>query len=423
MVTHILSVVLLDFVLVLVAARLGGWLAEKIRQPSVLGEIIAGIMIGPSLLGLLNPAVAGQDAQFSFQFMLLLGEIGAMVLLFQVGLESGLHKMLKSGFTSFCVALIGVVVPALLGFVYFYYFLGQSFNVSIFVGGMLTATSVGITMRVLSDIGKMKTNEGRIILGAAVIDDVMGLVILSMVVGLIGTTVVTPGQIIFDTAKITFMSVIFLLGSLWLGMRFMPKILGYLHSIKMHRTFIVSSFVFLMIYGYLADIIGLAAIVGAFAAGLVFETLNTKEHFMEKVKPVANLLVPIFFVMVGARMNIAALASPEILPMILVLLAIAIIGKMAAGLGALRSNVNKLAIGIGMIPRGEVGLIFAALGLTAGVITMQLYSALVIVILLTTLITPPFFARAMRNIKSEEHEEKKKEKTKGTEKEGLLTHT
>ncbi|MFH1236839.1 MAG: cation:proton antiporter [Candidatus Aenigmatarchaeota archaeon] len=422
MVTPMLSVVLLDFVLVLVAARLGGWFAEKIRQPSVLGEIIAGIMIGPSLLGLINPAVAGQDAQFSFQFLLLLGEIGAMVLLFQVGLESSLHKMMKSGSTSFCVALIGVVVPALLGFVYFYYFLGQSFNVSIFVGGTLTATSVGITMRVLKDMGKMKTNDGRIILGAAVIDDVMGLVILSMVVGLIGTTVVTPGQIIFDTARITIISVIFMLGSLWLGMRCMPKILGYLHGINMHRTFIVSSFVFLMIYGYLADMIGLAAIVGAFAAGLVFETLDTKEHFREKVKPVANLLVPIFFVMVGARMNIAALAAPETLPIILVLLAIAIAGKMAAGLGALRTKANKLAIGIGMIPRGEVGLMFAAMGLTVGLITMQLYSALVIVILITTLITPPFFARAVKGIKSDEHEEAKKQKGKNTEDEDFLAH-
>lgn len=402
MVTPLLSRILLDLIFILLGAKAGGWLAEKIGQPSVLGEILAGIIIGPSVFGLVNPLVAEESAHFSFEFLLILGEIGAMVLLFQVGLESSLYKLMKSGINSLAVATIGVVTPFMFGFLYFYGVLGQSFNVAVFVGGTLTATSVGITMRILSDMGKMKSEEGRIILGAAVIDDVMGLIVLSMVIGLVGTAVVTPGQIIMNIAQITLIAVVFLLGSLWIGIRFMPRFLGFWQKFRTRRTFIISSFIFLLAYGYLADMVGLAAIVGAFAAGLVFETLKEKEHFEEKIKPVANLLVPIFFVMVGIRMDVMSLANLSILPLVGVLFAVAVVGKMASGIGVVRSKASKLAVGVGMIPRGEVGLIFVAFGLKAALIDMSLYSALVLVIMLTTLLTPPFFARVMKKVKSEE---------------------
>ncbi len=380
-------ILLIKLVIIIAAARLFGYLAEKIKQPAVLGELIAGVLLGPSLFSLVEES----DPVLKF-----LSEIGVIILLFIVGLESNLHQLLKVGRASMSVAFIGVAVPMALG--YFYFVLtGHSVAEALLVGGTLTATSVGITMRVMSELGKTNSEEGKIILGAAVIDDVIGLIILAVVVGIIGSGHVS----LFNIFKLSAYSILFLAGSIYLGIKYVPAIHRFAHRLELEKTFVISAFLFALALAIIANWIGLATIVGSFAAGLVLERSEHKEHFKEKMKPVADLFVPIFFVMAGAVMNVKAFNLQVLLP-IAILFVIAIIGKIVAGIGAYGTNANKFHIGLGMIPRGEVGLIFAAYGLTYKIISNELYSILVIVIMLTTFITPPLLAKFMKKGKPEE---------------------
>jgi len=401
MIDGVLGTVFLDLIVVLLVARIGGWLAEKIGQPSVLGELLVGLILGPSLLGLINPFAEGENIKMVFEILTFLGEIGIMLLLFQVGLESNIYKLLKCGVTSLLVACIGVAVPVVAGFAFCFVFLKYSFAVSLFIGATLAATSVGITMRVLRDIRKINSEEGRIILGAAVIDDVIGLVLLSVMVDLVGTSAVTLSEVVIGAFIKTVVAVLFLATSIWAGIKFSPYIFKIVHKFKMNRTFVVSAFIFMLAYGYAANAIGLAAIVGAFAAGLIFERLEDKEHFEDRIKPVANIFVPVFFVMAGVYMDIYAFGDLSNIILIAVLLTIAVVGKIVAGIGAIRSKAYKLAVGIGMIPRGEVGLIFASYGLAGGLFNNDIYSILVTVIMLTTFVTPYFIVRSMKNVKPE----------------------
>jgi len=287
-----LGVLLYKIAVILISAKLLGWIAEKLNQPSVLGELIAGVLLGPSLFNYINP----YEPNLTFTILHFLGEIGVILLLFQVGLESNIYQLLKAGFTASMVAIVGVVVPVAAGIFYSMRYITNDFNVAFLVGATLAATSVGITMRVLSEIKKTNSKEGKIILGAAVIDDIIGLIILSVIAGLVEGASGGMSQIATLVGTTALYAAIFLVASIWIGIKFSPYLFKIGKQMRMNRTFVLSAFIITMILAAFADLIGLATIVGAFAAGLIFERLEEKEHFEERIKPVANVFVPIFFV-------------------------------------------------------------------------------------------------------------------------------
>lgn len=385
--TEILGSILLQFLVIIILAKIGGWLCHKFGQSAVLGEIIAGIILGPSLVSLIHPETAS--------IFMFLAEFGVIILLFEIGLESNIYKLLKVGFASALVAIAGVALPFLLGYIY-YTWMGSASIVALFVGATLTATSVGITMRIFSEKKKLDTNEGKIILGAAVIDDVIGLIILSVLVG-----IVEFGKFsLFNVGKISVLAILFLAGSIYIGIKFAPYLLKLTNRLKVKRTYTITAMVFAFGLAYISNSIGLATIVGAFAAGLILETREDKDHIREKIKPLSDLFVPIFFVYAGMLMDVRVLFNAEILAPIAVLFVIAVAGKVLAGWAAVGVKVKKHIIGIGMVPRGEVGIIFATFGLTSGVIGQDMYALLVVVVMLTTLITPVLLNWAMEGMKN-----------------------
>jgi Kef-type K+ transport system membrane component KefB len=374
---------MLKLIVILFAVKVSGYVFDKIKQPRVLGELIVGVLLGPSLIGF----ITGHE-----EILLFLSEIGVIILLFLVGLESNVHELLKSGKNALLVALIGVIAPVMLSLPYLLYLEAMDFNVALFVGATLTATSVGVTMRVLSEMKKITSIEGKIILGAAVIDDVLGLIILSVLGGIAETGSVE----LFGVAWTIFLAVAFLAVTVIVGTVLEEPILRLIRYLKVQRTFIVTAIVFALALGYLAQSIGLAAIVGAFAAGLVLEREEHKEHIMKKAEVIGDVFTPIFFVMAGVVVNVYTI-SADLIPLAVILLLIALIGKIVAGIGAFGSGASKTAVGVGMIPRGEVGLIFATFGLAHNLVGEGLYSVLVVVIMLTTLVTPPVLKKLMEN--------------------------
>jgi Kef-type K+ transport system membrane component KefB len=402
--------------IIILGAKLSN-LIERFGQPAVLGELLVGVLLG-------NMALAGfdffepirQDVIIRF-----LADIGVVILLFQIGLESNIQRMLKVGLQAFLVAIVGVIAPFLLGTVVVGPLLlpELSFNTHLFVGAILTATSVGITARVFQDLGQLKTPEAQIILGAAIIDDVIGLTILAVVKAMAESGKVTFMDIGWITAK----AVLFLGGAIFLGQRLAPR-LGLFFSkinpgIGMKLILAVS---FGLIFAYVAELIGLAAIVGAFAAGLVLEPVHfrhfddpdvvtdinesikqaspevrknvsnvleslARNHIKELVQPLGYFLVPIFFVLTGMEVRIETLFNVRILMLALVISVAAFGGKIVSGFAA--GSVRKSIVGWGMVPRCEVGLIFAATGKALGVFPDDIFSMMVIVIMFTTILPPP----------------------------------
>lgn len=377
-----IGIILAKIVVVLVCAKIGGWLAEKLRQPAVLGELIVGVVLGPSVLNTIHPIYEG--GSLSDHFLGFLAQLGAIILLFEVGLESNIYRLLKNWMSSLLVAGIGVIVPLLLAYAYFT-MTNHASLVGLFVGATLTATSVGITMRVLSELKKVDSEEGQIIVSASVLDDIVGLILLSVIV-----SIVEVGRVsLFHVGKISAWSILFLGTSLFIGIKIWPILNTMLFKLRMRRTFIISSLALAFFLAYLSDYIGLATIVGAFAAGLILETTPHKEHIKDRLKPLVAWLVPIFFVMAGAVVDTKVFTTIEYLPQIGILFLIALVGKVIAGFGVLKPSLNKATVCVGMIPRGEVGLIFATYGITHKIITPELYSILASVLMLTTMVTPP----------------------------------
>jgi Kef-type K+ transport system membrane component KefB len=382
---------------ILAGAKLGGDLATRAGQPAVLGELVAGVLLGNlHLLG-----VPWFRAIVSNPSVDVLAQLGVLILLFAVGLESTVRDMLKVGLPSLLVAVLGVVTPFALGWGVGAVLLpNHSAYAHAFLGATLTATSVGITARVLSDIGKSRTPEARVILGAAVIDDVLGLVILAIVGGAIQAAdrgeAIAIGAILVVVLK----ALVFLGGALALGTTFSPRLFHLASRLRGRGVLLTTALVFCFVLSYLAAAIGLAPIVGAYAAGLILEDLHFREftqrgeHQLEElIQPVATLLVPVFFVLMGMRVELAAFARVEVLGLAALLTLVAVIGKQACSLGAY-GGLDRLSVGIGMIPRGEVGLIFAGIGLTLTVggeriIDEAIFSAIVIMVIVTTMITPP----------------------------------
>ena len=384
--------------IILAAAKLGGDLATRARQPAVLGELIAGVLLGN--LGLIG--ITGLQGLATNPTLDALAQVGVIILLFEVGLESTVHDMLKVGATATLVATLGVITPFVLGWWVGALLLpGASSYAHAFLGATLTATSVGITARVLRDLGKGATPEARVILGAAVIDDVFGLVILAVLTGLIRAadagTPMAYGSVVVIVAK----AVLFLCGAIAIGLVLSPRLFGLASRLQGRGVLLATALVICFAMSYVASVIGLAAIVGAYAAGLILEDVHYRPFtergerpLGELLQPVGAFLVPLFFVLMGMRVDLTAFSQEGILGLAGLLTLAAILGKQACALGALGRPLDRLTIGLGMIPRGEVGLIFANIGLgltIAGtpVIDRTTYSAVVIMVIVTTLVTPP----------------------------------
>lgn len=376
-----LALILGNLLIIILVARLAAELAERIKIPAVLGEIVAGIIIGPSVLGLIDPIKHLDVADM----VLLLGEIGVILLLFQVGLEMDLGEMAKVGKPAFVVAIIGVAVPFAAGFGVAASF-GEDAKVALFIGATLTATSVGITARVLGDLRALALRESRIVLGAAVADDVLGLVILTVVV-----KVVTEGSISAGVVLETIgLAVGFLLITGLLAIYVIPRLFTRIDRLAKSTTTIVSSaFALTLAFSLLANQAKLAFIIGAFMAGLAVGRSPQHERISEGLNPLGHIFIPVFFASIGINADLEAMFQPSVLVLAVSLTVVAIIGKLVAGLGVGRSGGDKLLIGIAMMPRGEVGLIFASIGLSKGVLDDELYGALLLMVLVTTLITPP----------------------------------
>lgn len=385
----------------LAAGKLSGELFERIGQPPVLGELVVGILLGSSVLGLI-PTTAADPLTTTFA---LLAEVGVVVLLFEIGLETNLTAMMRVGGAASAVAVVGVAVPFALGALYWVsplhsYQQSQAdlATTAVFVGAMLTATSVGITARVLADLHCLRTVEARLIIGAAVIDDVLGLVILGVVTGFTsGAAISTLG-----VARLFALGVGFLVVAVAIGLALAPRVFGVIERLRVRGVLVVSAFAFLLLLAALADRAGSALIIGAFAAGIIVAGTNQAALIGQQMKPVADIFVPIFFLSVGAVVDLRVLnpANPENAPLLGiagVLLVLAVVGKVVAGWAVPWRRFNRFAVGIGMAPRGEVGLIFAGMGLASGVLSRDLYSAILIMVIGTTLVVPPLLGWALRS--------------------------
>ena len=393
-----IATLLLSLAIMLVAAKIGGHFAVRMGQPSVLGELLAGVVLGNlTLVGISGFEYLGTD-----EAVTMLAGFGVIILLFQVGLESTVAQMLKVGPSSFLVATLGVVGPFALGWGVGAWLLPEeSIYAHLFLGATLTATSVGITARVLKDLGRSQTGEARIILGAAVIDDVQGLVILAVVTGIVAAANQGAAFSYGAIALVVIKAGGFLFGSLLLGVYFSPRLFSLASRLEASGVLLAAGLSFCFFVAWSAAAIGLAPIVGAFAAGLVLEDMHYRdftgrgEHGLEQqIEPIAAFLVPIFFVTMGIRTELRSFAEPGVLGLAVILTIAAIIGKQMCAFGVVGKGFDRLSIGIGMIPRGEVGLIFANIGLTLvvdgqPVVDRSLFSAVVVMVIVTTLITPP----------------------------------
>jgi Kef-type K+ transport system membrane component KefB len=402
-------IVLIGIAFVLLIGKVGGEIFERLRQPAVLGELVAGVLFGSlSLVGL-----KAIDSLKTDSVIAALAQIGAIILLFEVGLETNLKEMKEVGLSSLLVAVTGVIAPFFLGWVVARYFLPDESKLAhIFVGAALCATSIGITARVLRDIGKIKLRESRIILGAAVIDDVLGLLILAVISGAIEAAATGKSVSPSSIAIIAIKAFAFLLLAIVAGHFVMPHLFRGVGRFKTGGVLLAFSIVFCFALAWFAAIVGLAPIIGAFAAGLVLDEVHFKPFersgetsLEELLRPLSTVLVPMFFVLMGLRLDLRAFARPDIIAFAVVLTTVAILGKQACSLAVAERGLNRLAVGIGMIPRGEVGLIFAGIGtgltlpnihgMNEPVINSASFGAIVVMVIITTLATPPVLKWAL----------------------------
>ena len=414
--TNPVTDVLIAIVLILLCAKVGGDLFERMGQPAVLGELTVGVILGnftlltgwdvleplfkiPQELPEMAPANLEELLYNPAAVLKILASMGVILLLFEVGLESTVREMMSVGVSSLFVAVLGVIAPFGLGWLVGWLIIPeQGWQVHAFIGATLCATSVGITARVLKDIGRSQQREAKIILGAAVIDDVLGLVILTVVAGIIRTGSVEPAAVLLIVGK----AFGFLIGAVAIGNVIFTRPVFKAASYLRGRGLLVSAALVVCFgFSWLATLVQLEPIVGAFAAGLILERahyreLGDKEHFEleDALAPLSALLVPIFFVQMGTQVDLASFAKPSLWGLAAAITAMAVIGKQVCAFGVREPGLNSLAVGLGMIPRGEVGLIFAEVGrnLTANgepVINTDTFSAVVVMVMITTMLTPP----------------------------------
>ena len=413
--TLVLAAVLLSLVVIYFASKIGGEFSNQMGLPPVLGELVGGVVVGisalhllvfpegggnisNSLIAILLQATAGlspdtADAIFQVQSEVLtvLAELGAIVLLFEIGLESNLRELLAVGPQAGIVAIVGVATPFGAGTIGLMTLFGVPAVPAIFTGAALTATSIGITSRVLSELQRLNTREGQIILGAAVLDDVLGIIVLAVVASLAKTGEVDVNNIIYLIVSAT----VFLVGAILLGSVFNKSFVAIANQLRTRGQLVIPAFSFALILAYFAAAIQLEAILGAFAAGLVLDETDKRRELQEQVIPIADLLVPIFFVTVGARTDLGVLnpaipSNREGLLVAIFLIIVAILGKVVTGLTVFgQPQINRLAIGVGMIPRGEVGLVFVGVGAASGILSKSLEAAIILMVILTTFLAPP----------------------------------
>ncbi len=443
--TDVIAPVILGTTGILFFAILGRFTARRFNQPSVLGELLVGILIGTLgylfsidfieilregqvVFDIVGEVLAGDTLQHAASGMLdgeygrhlleilsgphgqdyfkvaqavdIFSRYGVIFMLFLIGLETSLADMRRVGRDSTLVALLGVTTPFVLGVIMTLILLpGIELQVDLFIAATLVATSVGITARVLKDIGRLQSRTAKVIVGAAVIDDVLGLIMLAIVTGII----VSGSVDLLEIATIILMSGLFFLVAFYFSPFFLNKIIWLVRHLDIVEAKIFISFLFVMTLAWIANLFGLATIIGAFTAGVILhdgyfrhwgDSGRHRLSIKDLIAPLETVLVPIFFVLMGIQVKLETLLDLDVILIAILLITIAIIGKMLSGLGA-RRGTNRLAIGIGMMPRGEVGLIFASLGKSLGVISDSLFSSIVIMVLVTTLITPPLLKYAV----------------------------
>jgi Kef-type K+ transport system membrane component KefB len=412
----VLSGVLLTLVVIYLASKLGAEAARRLDFPPVLGELVAGVIVGVSALHLvifpegdlaaadsvvmavlqrlndLSPDALTRIFNSESEVISVLAEIGVIILLFEIGLESDLRQLKEVGIQATVVACVGVAVPFAAGTAGLMAIFHVAAIPAIFAGAALTATSIGITSKVLAELGQLKSKEGQIIVGAAVIDDVLGIIVLAVVASLAKT-----GEIdVLNVIYLIISSTAFLVGAILLGGVFNKTFVSLVNQLKTRGNVVIPAFTFAFFMAFLGNAIHLEAILGAFAAGLVLDETDARSELDELIKPIADLLVPIFFVTVGARADLRVLnpAIPENRAGLLIavfLILVAIIGKVVTGWAVFgQPGINRWAIGVGMVPRGEVGLVFAGIGSASGVIDKPLEVSIIIMVILTTFLAPPF---------------------------------
>lgn len=380
--------ILLTLFVIFVAAQIGGEIAQRLRLPAVVGEIAAGCAIGPSALGW----VAVPDIATGTPLDVL-AEIGVILLLFSVGLETRLDDLKRVGMSAFLVGVLGVLVPFGLGALWAH---GSGFDWirSMFVAAAFVATSAGITARVLQELGVLQRTEARIILGAAVIDDILAMLLLGVVSSLQGGGAVDVGSLAGTLlGAVGFVAVIG-----WGGTRVMRRGSGWLDKPRHPMSPLAIVLALCLGLAFLSMKFHLAAIIGAFLAGMIASETRQRHQLEEQTAPLLAFLTPFFFVVTGAKVNLAELASADALVMLAVVTLIAVVSKLAGGfLGALSiGRRGAVIVGFGMVPRGEVGVVIASLGLAAGVFDERIYAVIVAMSLLTAMITPPVLSLLLR---------------------------
>ena len=422
----VLAGVLLSLIVIYFASKLGEEICSRLNLPPVLGSLLGGVVVGVSALHLLMfPEASATDVTPSVLSTLLqattdttaetassvaasysevisvLAELGVIILLFEIGLESDLSELIRVGPQAAVVAIVGVVAPFVAGTLGLVYIFHMAAIPAIFAGAALTATSIGITAKVLAEIQQLSSKEGQIIIGAAVLDDVLGIIVLAVVASLAKTGEIQVSNIIY----LIISSVVFLVGSIVLGRFLSPYFTALVDRLNTRGNLLIASLIFAFVLAYIATAIHLEAILGAFTAGLVLAETDKRQELEEQVLPIADMFVPIFFVCVGAKTDVSVLnpmvpENREGLIIAAFLIIVAIIGKVITGLTIVgQPDLNRLAIGVGMIPRGEVGLVFAGVGSASGALSRPLEAAIIVMVILTTFIALPFCASCSMMLK------------------------
>ncbi|ESA33690.1 na+ h+ antiporter [Leptolyngbya sp. Heron Island J] len=408
------AAVALVTVVVFLFAQLFGELAIRLSLPAVLGELIAGFILGVSGIHCIVLGNGGEVADWTVAAVQLISgsdtttiqevfagpirillnqyaDLGVGVLLFKIGLEADLEELIKVGPQAASVAVAGVILPFVAGFVGLTSIFHLSAIASIFAAAALTATSIGITSRIMQDMGVLNTKEGQIILGAAVLDDILGIAILAVAIGIAEHGTVEISSVIGTIVSAT----LFVISAIVLNKFFGPRYINFLDKFSNPYSVLIGSIIFLSLMGTIANVIGLEEILGCFAAGIILGNTKATAALEKACEPLVALFATVFFVSIGAKTDLSVLnlANPESRTGLVIaafLIVIAILGKLAAGYFVFsKENVNRLAIGTGMVPRGEVGLVFAGLGAATGTLTGSLNVAIVLMVIVTTFVAPP----------------------------------
>jgi Kef-type K+ transport system membrane component KefB len=412
--TLVLAGVLLSLVIIYFASKLGGEICSRINLPPVLGELVGGVLIGISAFRLLvfpessaaedsliismlqntaglTPESASSVFAAQSEVITLLSELGVIILLFEIGLESDLKELIRVGPLAAVVAVVGVVTPFVMGTLGLVYIFNIPVIPAVFAGAALTATSIGITAKVLAELGQLGSKEGQIIIGAAVLDDILGIVVLAVVASLVKTGEIQISNIIY----LIISAAVFLIGSILIGRLVSPLFVGLVNGMETRGEVLITGLVFAFALSYVATVIHLEGILGAFAAGLILAETEKRKELEAQIIPIADFLVPIFFVCVGAKTDLSVLnpavpSNREGLIIATFLIVVAILGKVITGFTIFGNpDLNKLAIGVGMIPRGEVGLVFAGVGSASGALSEATEAAIIVMVISTTFIAPP----------------------------------